>query len=90
MSMFMVVGCQPEPQPEPQPDEKPCFEFEILATGKTSVEFRVTPLADEMPYIVMIVDKASFDAFESIEAYIADDLAMFDQIALGMGISLED
>ena len=88
--MFVAVGCQPEPQPEPQPDEKPCFEFEILATGKTSVEFRVTPLADEMPYIVMIVDKASFDAFESIEAYIADDLAMFDQIALGMGISLED
>ena len=90
ISMFVAVGCQPEPQPEPQPDEKPCFEFEILAAGKTSVEFRVTPLADEMPYILMIVDKASFDAFESIEAYIADDLAMFDQIALGMGISLED
>ena len=89
MSMF-TVGCQPEPQPEPKPDTKPCFEFEILATGKTAIEFRVTPIADEMPYILMIIDKATFDAFESVEDYIADDLAMFDQIALGMGISLED
>ena len=92
ISMFVAVGCQREPEvkPEPQPDEKPCFEFEILAAGKTSVEFRVTPLADEMPYILMIVDKATFDAFESVEDYIADDIAMFDQIALGMGVSLED
>ena len=90
--MFVSVGCQPEPvdKPGPQPDEKPCFEFEILATGKTAIEFRVTPIADEMPYILMIIDKATFEEFESVEDYIADDLAMFDQIALGMGISLED
>ena len=91
ISIF-VVGCQHEPEdrPGPQPDEKPCFEFEILEAGKTAIEFRVTPLDVEKPYILMIVDKATFDAFGSVEAYIADDLAMFDQIALGMGISLED
>ena len=89
MSMF-TVGCQPEPQPEPQPDTKPCFEFEILTTGKTAIEFRVTPLDIEKPYILMIIDKATFEEFESVEDYIADDIAMFDQIALGMGISLED
>ena len=89
MSMF-TVGCQPEPQPEPQPDAKPCFEFEILATEKTAIEFRVTPLDVEKPYILMIIDKATFEEFESVEDYIADDIAMFDQIALGMGISLED
>ena len=89
MSMF-TVGCQPEPQPEPKPDAKPCFEFEILATGKTAIEFRVTPLDVEKPYILMIIDKATFEEFESVEDYIADDIAMFDQIALGMGISLED
>ena len=89
MSMF-TVGCQPEPQPEPQPDTKPCFEFEILTTGKTAIEFRVTPLDVEKPYILMIIDKATFEEFESVEDYIADDIAMFDQIALGMGISLED
>ena len=90
--MFVSVGCQPEPvdKPEPQPDTKPCFEFEILATGKTAIEFRVTPLDVEKPYILMIIDKATFEEFESVEDYIADDLAMFDQIALGMGISLED
>ena len=91
MAVMLSVGCQPEPVDKPDvPDEKPCFEFEILETGKTSVSFRVTPLAEEMPYVIMIVDKASFDAFESVEAYIADDIAWFDQIALGMGISLED
>ena len=89
MSMF-TVGCQPEPQPEPKPDTKPCFEFEILTTGKTAIEFRVTPLDVEKPYILMIIDKATFEEFESVEDYIADDIAMFDQIALGMGISLED
>ena len=90
--LLSAVGCKPEPAPAPGPDtdEQPCFKFEILDADKTSVSFRVTPLAKEMPYIVMIVDKASFDAFESVEAYIADDLAWFDQIAVGMGITLED
>ena len=93
VAMMFAVGCQPEPKPVDKPDvsdEQPCFTFEILDVDKTAVSFRVTPLAEEMPYIIMITDKASFEAFESVEAYVADDLAMFDQIALGMGISLED
>ena len=93
VAMMLAVGCQPEPKPVDKPDvpdEQPCFTFEILDVDKTAVSFRVTPLAEEMPYVIMIVDKASFDAFESVEAYIADDIAWFDQIALGMGISLED
>ena len=91
VAMMLAVGCQPEPVDKPDvPDEQPCFTFEILEAEKTAVSFRVIPLAEEMPYVIMIVDKASFDAFESVEAYIADDLAWFDQIALGMGISLED
>ena len=57
MAVMLSVGCQPEPVDKPDvPDEKPCFEFEILETGKTSVSFRVTPLAEEMPYVIMIVD----------------------------------
>ena len=93
VAMMLAVGCQPEPKPVDKPDvpdEQPCFTFEILDVDKTAVSFRVTPLAEEMPYVIMIVDKASFDAFESEEEYIADDLAWFDQIALSMGISLED
>ena len=93
VAMMLAVGCQPEPKPVDKPDvpdEQPCFTFEIFDVDKTAVSFRVTPLAEEMPYVIMIVDKASFDAFESEEEYIADDLAWFDQIALSMGISLED
>ena len=91
VAMLFAVGCQPEPTDKPnQPDEKPCFTFEILETNKTTVSFRVTPLAKEMPYVVMITDKATFETFESEEAFIADDLAWFDQVAMSMGITLED
>lgn len=91
VAMLLAVGCQPEPTDKPnQPDEKPCFTFEILEANKTSVSFRVTPLAKEMPYIVMITDKAMFETFESIDAYIADDLAWFNQLATDMGITLEE
>ena len=90
--MTLVVGCQKEPveRPDTPVDEQPCFSFEILETSKTSVSFRVTPLAEQLPYVLMIADKAMFDSFESVEAYIADDMAMFDQIATEMGITLED
>ena len=89
--MLLAVGCQPEPTDKPNlPDEKPCFTFEILETGKTTVSFRVTPLAEEMPYVIMITDKATFETFESEEAFIADDLVWFDQVAMSMGITLED
>lgn len=91
VAMLLAVACQPEPTDKPnQPDEKPCFTFEILKTNKTSVSFRVTPLAEQMPYVVMITDKATFETFESIDAYIADDLAWFNQLATNMGITLEE
>ncbi len=91
VAMLLAVACQPEPTDKPnQPDEKSCFTFEILETNKTSVSFRVTPLAEEMPYVVMITDKATFETFESIDAYIADDLAWFNQLATNMGITLEE
>ena len=91
VAMLLAVGCQPEHSDQPDlPDEKPCFTFEILETGKTTVSFRVTPLAEEMPYVIMITDKATFETFESEEAFIADDLAWFDQVAMSMGITLED
>ena len=91
VAMLFAVGCQPEPADKPdKPDEKPCFTFEILEAGKTTVSFRVTPLAEEMPYVIMITDKATFETFESEEAFIADDLAWFDQVAMSMGITLED
>ena len=90
-AMLLAASCQPEQPIIPEePEEKPCFTFEILETERTSVSFRVTPRAEELPYVIMIIDKATFESFESVEAYIADDLLWLDQVALGMGITLED
>lgn len=91
--LLLSVGCRRKGENavvEPQPEEKPCFKFEILETAKTSVTFRVTPTAEDVPYVLMMVDKTTFDAFESVEAYIADDLMWFDEVAMGMGITLDD
>ena len=70
-----ALGCQRQSEPQPKPDEQPSFKFEILDKDKTSVSFRVTPLAKSYPYVLMIIDKETFDSFDSVEAYIADDLA---------------
>ena len=93
VAVLLAVGCQSEPEPVEKPDvpdEQPGFAFEILETNKTDVSFRVTPLAERMPYVLMIVEKATFDAFESVEAYVADDLAWFEDDALNMGWTLEE
>ena len=90
--MFAMVGCNPEPEPEPEPQPEPqsCFTFEILDKTKTFVSFRVTPLELESPYLIMIVDKAYYDTFESVNAYIDDDLAMLYEMANYEGLELEE
>ena len=92
--MFGVVACNPEPTPEPPPtptpEENPCFTFEILEKAKTSVSFRVTPQDLESPYLVMIIDKATFDTFASDDDYIDDDLKWLRENATYEGIELED
>ena len=90
---MLAVGCQLEPKPADKPnvpDEQPCFAFEILETSKTTVSFRVTPQAKAMPYVLMIVDKATFDTFDSVEAYVADDVAWFEEVAQSLGLTLEE
>ena len=89
---MLAVGCQPEPKPADKPNvpDEPCFAFEILETSKTTVSFRVTPQAKAMPYVLMIVDKATFDTFDSVEAYVADDVAWFEEVAQSLGLTLEE
>ena len=89
LMLFGTISCQREPSQTPNCEE-PSFRFEILAKDKTSVSFRVTPQAKRMPYVLMIVDKATFDEFESKEAYVADDLAWFEQSAAALGFELRE
>lgn len=73
--LLLSVGCQSEGENgvvEPQPEDEPCFKFEILERAKTPVTFRVAPTAEDVPYVLMMVDKAIFDAFESVEAITYD------------------
>ena len=92
VAVLLAVGCHQEPGPADKPNvpDEPCFSFEILETSRTAVSFRVTPQAKAMPYTLMIVDKATFDSFESIEAYVADDVAWFEEIAQSLGLTLEE
>ncbi len=89
---FAMVGCDPTPDPDPEPEPSPeeQFRFEILAKDKTSVSFRVTPLAEESPYLVMIIDKATFDSFEDVNDYIDDDIAWLRENATYEGMELEE
>ncbi|MBR5824896.1 MAG: hypothetical protein IKY67_12250 [Paludibacteraceae bacterium] len=90
--LFATIGCDREPDNKPTPpvDEVPSFTFEILDKDKTSVAFRVTPSAENLPYVLMIIDKETFDSFESPEAYIADDLAWFEENANVLGLELRE
>lgn len=90
VALFSMVACDPTPDPQPVPEEKPCFTFEILSTSQTSVSFRVTPLATDLPYVLLITDKATCESFGSDSALIDDDLAWFEEAASAAGISLEE
>lgn len=89
-ALFLMFACNPTPEPQTPSCEDPCFTFEILSTGPTSVSFRVTPLAQEYPYVLLITDKATFDSFESVDAYINDDLDWFEYAASMESLTFED
>ena len=76
-----------EPTPEPEVED---FKIEILETTTTSVQFRITPNDPEMRYVAMMTLKSDFDAFESDEDYINDDLLWFENLIYDEGISAEE
>ena len=92
--MFVLVGCNPEPDPEPKPEPKPepenLFNLEILAAGKTNVSFRVTPVDSTLPYLTMIVDKDYYESFADDDAYIQDDLDWFEEEAMYTNTTFEE
>lgn len=84
------VGCQENKESSPTHPAEEALRLEILASGLTSVEFRVTPQSEQMTYVAMISPKSIFDEFESDEAFIRDDIAWFEFSAQQEEMSLEE
>lgn len=71
---------------EPQAD----FMLEVSDVTSTSCHFSVKPSDKEMSYVVMLVEKSEFDAFENEYAYQDNDLEWFNTKALEEGKSLKE
>lgn len=70
------------------PDEG--FMLVIDEVSMTDMSWTVIPADDEMPYISMSVDKRVYDQFGSDEAYIEEDLQLFNLMAGSSGMTLEE
>ncbi len=90
--MFLCgTSCKSDPEQTPQPPvEKEALKLEVLSTGLTSVEFRITPQDETMTYVAMITTKDIFESFENEMAYVQDDIAWFEVLAEEEGITLEE
>lgn len=89
--LFCLVGCEPTPEPNTPPTpEGPEFEFTIDQVTKSKVGFTVEPLDKETPYLVMIIDKQTFDSFSSVDAYVEDDMQYLREMAEYQEISMEE
>ena len=78
--MAVALVCCDKPQTdEPDVPQDPVADFELSVSDvtSTSCHFEVVPADDELPYVVMIVPKADYDAYENEYVYQDDDLTWF-------------
>lgn len=89
--MTFVIACCDKPQPE-QSQDKPEGEFvlEVSDLTSTSCHFSVSPVIEDMTYVVMIVGKADYDKFEDEYAYQDNDLEWFERKAEEEGKALNE
>ena len=92
MSLFW--GCEKPQQEEPEKpgnqEEQYDFKLEVTDVTSTSCHFSVLPKYEQMPYVVMIVEKSEFGAFDDEYKYQDDDLEWFERLASEEGKSLYD
>lgn len=83
VASLLLWACD-RPQPEPVGPEDPNADFvlEVSDVTATSCHFSVEPKDESMSYVVMLVDKADFDAFEDEYKYQDSDLEWFRNKAL--------
>ncbi len=85
--LFCMVGCEPKPDPTPNDAE---FKLTINNVTKSTMDFTVEPLDKQTPYLVMIIDKQTFDSFPSVDDYIDDDVQYLEEMAEYYEIPLKD
>lgn len=90
--LLAMVGCKPDdPEPiKPPVTDEPEFEMTIDQVTKSSAHFTVKPLDKQTPYLVMVIDKASFDEFPSIDDYIDDDMQYLFEMAENNDMTIEE
>lgn len=97
---LMLWNCD-KPQPEgpgeegpenPGSQENPSADFvlEVSKVTSTSCHFSVQPKDETMSYVVMLVDKSEFDAFEDEYKYQDNDLEWFQRKAAEEEKTLEE
>ena len=94
MGIFVFGSCEEplpvEPDNQDEPEEQYDFKLEVTDVSSTSCHFSVLPKDEQMPYVVMLVEKSEFDAFEDEYKYQDDDLEWFERLASEEGKSLYD
>lgn len=88
--LLCMVGCQTEPEPTPPTPDGPEFQLTINQVTKSTANFTVEPLDKETPYLVMVIDKQTFDSFPSLDAYIEDDMRYLEEMAEISELSLKE
>ena len=68
----------------------PAYQINIKEIDYMAVTWDVTAKDQEMPYINMIVDKESWDAYDSFEEFFKFSLITINQNAQSAGLTLED
>jgi len=84
---FFICGCEHPQSPEQQAAD---FRLEVSEITSTSCHFSVQPKDDAMSYVVMLVEKSEFDAFDDEFKYQDNDLEWFQRKALEEDKSLEE
>lgn len=89
---FMLWSCdKPQQGGSVEPDD-PAVDFVLKVSDvtSTSCHFSVLPADEAMPYVVMLVEKSEFDAFENEYKYQDNDLEWFQRKAMEEGKELKE
>lgn len=92
LAALLLWGCDKPQQEEPDVPQDPVADFVLAVSDVTSVSchFSVTPKDEQMPYVVMLVEKSDFDSYEDEYKYQDNDLEWFQQKAMEEGKDLDE